>query len=64
MKECCGNPDVNYYTYNPGEVRLYGRIPDYFLPNDIPISRERFDELMKTSVRSLPPERNLNSMLG
>ena len=30
MKECCDNPDVNYDTYNPGEVRLYGRIPDIF----------------------------------
>ena len=47
MNECCENPDVNYDTYNPGEVRLYGRIPDYLYPSKIPISRERFDALVK-----------------
>ena len=47
MDECCQNPDVNYYTYNPGEIRLYGRLPDYLYPSKLPLSRKRFDALVK-----------------
>ncbi len=64
MSDCCGNPGVgvgnlvlelpDYETFNPGEVRLYGR--PALGKIDVSISDDVLDPLIKTELENSSKE--------